>query len=1319
MSAAHQSMSEVPVRKPTLLATSRAVIIKNNGDKHVVRILIDQGSELSFIAEDVVLRLQVERKAASVPLLGIGGTFSGRTKGVVTIQLQSIYDQSSMCTITAFILPRLTAKLPPFDAHSSWPHITGLQLADPDFSRSGYIQLIIGADNYGSVIMKGLIKGKDLNSPLAQQTIFGWVISGPISTDDVLIKAYGYHCAVDDDLQRILTKFWTQEELPLSTPATLNPDEMECEQHFLTTHTRDDSGRYIVRLPMKSTPTDLGDSRSIALRCLNRLVKRLSTDALYNQRYVDFIEEYKELGHMVRVQSTEEAISPIYYLPHHGVLREHSITTKLRVVFNGSSRSSNGVSLNDILHAGAKLQVDIFDVLLWTRMYRFTFSTDITKMFRQIAIHPDDWNLQRIIWQEDNNRLVDYHLTTVTYGLTCAPFLALRTLQQLITDEGQRYPKAVAPLTKGRYVDDIFGGADTIAEAQEIIRQLYQLCMAGGFPLQKWKSNCVEILTDVQLSSEEAAATVEIEPTFQKILGLIWQPVSDTFHFTVQPPIDTQITKRIILSEIARLYDPLGLISPVLIRAKIILQELWLHKISWDESLSPELHHRWELFRQQLAELNKLTIPRWIGTIRSNITVEIHGFSDASHLAMAAAVYVRVHCRKDEISVHLVCSKTRVAPLKRLTIPRLELAAALLLARLVAHCLQALELSHVPVHLWTDSSVALTWITAHPSRWKDFVRNRVSAIQEALPSGSWRFVPGKENPADCASRGMRPDQLQHHELWWKGPRWLAGPQSSWPLTFTKPAPEAELEERPGHAMVAVSQPPSYWNILDKYSSLTKLLRITAICRRFYGCLRHVPQSSLINPLIPMELEQSLMFWIKIVQQAWFSNDIRSISKGEQLPRSNALVRLTPFIDRDGLLRVGGRLHHANIDPETKHPLILPRNSPLTKLIIANAHEKTLHGGTQVTLGFIRRSHWILGGRAPVRSYILKCVRCARYRGTRAQQLMGQLPASRVTPTRPFYNSGVDYAGPVTLKTWRGRAARSYKGYLAIFVCLATSAIHLELVTDYTTEAFIAAYKRFTGRRGICATLQSDCGTNFVGADSALRQRFESTSTELRELASLLANDGTKWMFNPPSAPHFGGKWEAAVKSTKYHLLRVIGDTILTYEELTTVLTQIEAVLNSRPLCPLSDDANDYTALTPGHFLIGEALTTIPEPNLLSEPISRLSRWQLLRQKVDHFWSRWSTECLQRYQAISKWHHPSTNIKEGSMVLVSDERYPPAKWPLARITQLHPGPDGLTRVVTLRTHNSTFKRPIAKLCVLPIDPHNTNSTTLLSKAGGNV
>ncbi|KMQ89769.1 gag-pol polyprotein precursor [Lasius niger] len=542
----------------------------------------------------------------------------------------------------------------------------------------------------------------------------------------------------------------------------LNEEEEECERHFSSSHSRDVTGRYIVRLPLKSNPTVLGDSRAKALGCLNRLCHQLSTQESLSKLYIDFIQEYKNMGHMIEVKNSTNQSNLVHYLPHHGVLRENSRTTKLRVVFNGSSRTSNGLSLNDILHPGAKLQTDICDILLWTRTHKVLFSTDIVKMFIQITVHSDDWDLQRILWYGKDKQLLDYHLTTVTYGLNCAPFLALRTLQQLVNDEGHRYPKAVIPMTRGRYVDDIFGGADSTSEAEEIIKELIQLCKTGGFPLQKWSSNHPEILPT---PIEDRNMEIIIEPALCKILGLVWRPTTDTLHFVSTISGTIIFTKRAIASDIAKLYDPLGLISPILIRAKIILQELWLIKIGWDESLPVELQNRWSSFRQQLSQLETLSIPRWLGVVHSDTTkIEIHGFSDASQLAMAAAVYIKISKEDNSSTVHLICSKTRVAPLKRLTIPRLELTAALLLARLISKTIKALELTLAPVCCWSDSSVTLTWITAHPSRWKDFVRNRVSAIQEVLPNGTWRYVPGKENPADLASRGLKPDQLIHQNL---------------------------------------------------------------------------------------------------------------------------------------------------------------------------------------------------------------------------------------------------------------------------------------------------------------------------------------------------------------------------------------------------------------------------------------------------------------------------------------------------------------------------------------------------------------------------
>jgi len=1281
-----------------------------------VRALIDPGSELSFIEEGLVKTLNLNRKSASIPLLGIGGTYSGRTKGVTNVQLHSIHDSSVYFQLQAFILARLTFELPSFKlTRNSWSHMDGLQLADPDFDKPGPIGIIIGADSYGQIIKPELIRGDPL-SPIAQSTLFGWTVLGPASAHTTN-EAQIFHCAIDSDLQDLLTRFWQQEEVTASNAKPLKRDE--CEEHFMSTFTRDNNGRYIVKLPLKSSVTTLGDSFSTALRYLEQLKRKFDKNPVYRELYVEFLQEYESLGHMSPVPDSQINVVPVFYLPHHGVMREHSQTTKLRVVFNGSSPSSSGKSLNDILHAGEKLQADIFDVLLWFRLHRYVFSTDVTKMYRQIMINPDDQNLQRILWYDSNGQVRPYKLTTVTYGLNCAPFLALRVLKQLIDDEGYRFPKAIPALTKGRYVDDIFGGAESVEELKETINHLQQLCMAGGFPLQKWNSNNRDLLTQLSLTGDSKASTVELNSSRVRVLGLSWQPDRDVFTFTSLPSQKHTVTKRTVLSEVAQIYDPLGFISPVIIRAKILIQELWLAKIDWDKPLPTELQNRWINFRRELPALDELSIPRWIHTSSKITSLEIHGFSDASQLAMAAVVYVRITTETNNVKTILVCAKTKVAPLKRLTIPRLELNAALLLSRLVANVQRTLNLAEDSIFLWTDSSVALCWISADPARWREYVCNRVTAIQTLIPSATWRFVPGSENPADCASRGLKVRQLKQHQLWWSGPSWLRQSSDSWPTAIISPSIKTDMEEK-SRSIFSLSRHPEIlsWDLLYRYSSLTRLLRITAVCRRVIKRLKGAQSSFSASPLTPSELQQSCQFWVRHIQNIHFHREIEILKKGEQLSKSSSLTKLTPFIDSTGLLRVGGRLQKADLPYDEKHPFILPRMSKFTTLVIAEAHLKTLHGGTQLTLAYTRLQYWIVGGRAPIRSFILRCVRCARHRQNRAKQLMGQLPASRVSPARPFSNNGVDYAGPISIKTWRGRAAKVYKGYLAIFVCFSTSAVHIEVVTDYTSAAFIAAYKRFTARRGICTTLFSDCGTNFVGADKELRQMFSVASKELKKITGSLTNQGTEWRFNPPSAPHFGGKWEAAVKSTKHHLCRVIGETILTYEELSTIMAQIEAVLNSRPLCPMSEDADDYTALTPGHFLIGEAPIAVPEPTLIEVPTNRLSRWQLVQQKVEQFWKRWKAECLQRYQAVSKWHHPSTEVKEGALVLLTDERYPPTKWPLARVVQLHPGTDGLVRVVTLRTQSGTFKRPITKLCVLPVDPESYTFGNSVPEGGRN-
>ena len=426
-----------------------------------------------------------------------------------------------------------------------------------------------------------------------------------------------------------------------------------------------------------------------------------------------------------------------------------------------------------------------------------------------------------------------------------------------------------------------------------------------------------------------------------------------------------------------------------------------------------------------------------------------------------------------------------------------------------------------------------------------------------------------------------------------------------------------------------------------------------------------------------------------------------------MPKGDALRGLAPYLDEEGLLRVGGRLQYSCLTESEKHPLVIPRGSHLASLIIQQAHKVTLHGGPQLMLSHIVRVYWIPHARNKLRSFCRSCVKCLRFSGRTQKQFMAPLPRERIMPSRPFYVTGLDYARPFLMRTSKGRGQRAFKGYVAIFTCFSTRAVHIEIVSDYSTRTFLLAFQRFVARRGLCHTVYSDNGTTFHGADAELRRMFKETSSFSKEVAETISTDGVSWTYIPPRAPHFGGLWEAAVKAFKHHLKRVIGDAKLTFEEFTTLAARIEACLNSRPLSPLSSDAADAVALTPGHFLIGIALTAPPEPFHGPFEVSGVRRWKITTQMFNHFWHRWRKEVLHNLQQRSKWLTKQEGIKPDDLVLLTDDLQPPLKWPLARVKAVHPGPDGLTRVATLRTATTQLQRPLTRLILLPVI--NTAST----------
>ncbi|XP_036142104.1 uncharacterized protein LOC118645339 [Monomorium pharaonis] len=566
-----------------LLATARVRVTDMYGDQHTARALIDPGSELSLISETLSQRLRLPRLPASVSVYGVGGQRTGATRGRVSLEMSSSTSTFTL-RVSALVLPRISAYGTRVAATpDDWPHLRDLSLANPDFRAGDPIDILLGADVYSTIIEDGLRKGGP-RAPIAQRTALGWILSGVVDASALVATVSVHQCHLGDaNLSELVRQFWHQEKLPGGLPL-LTAEEQQCEDFYATSHTRQPDGRYMVRLPVAPGLAPLSGTRRAAERLIRCMEGRFRSDPELRQLYHTFMGEYEQLSHMVACPPLDDASRRLCYLPHHGVLKGIPTARKIRVVFNGSSRLPTGDSLNAYLSVGPNLLPALADVLLRWRQFRFVLAADVEKMYRQILVHPEDRDLQRILWRSGASRDVqEYQLCTVTYGLACAPFLAIRTLRQLATDEETRFPHAAVALRRDTYMDDIMTGADTLAEAQSLRDELVGLCSAGGFPLRKWAANSEKVLLGVPPDHRQIKDLRAWEADADhSALGLLWHPRRDYFSFRVQPLATELVTKRSVLSQTARLFDPMGWLAPVVIAAKIIIQTLWLQHLEWD-----------------------------------------------------------------------------------------------------------------------------------------------------------------------------------------------------------------------------------------------------------------------------------------------------------------------------------------------------------------------------------------------------------------------------------------------------------------------------------------------------------------------------------------------------------------------------------------------------------------------------------------------------------------------------------------------------------------------------------------------------------------
>ncbi|XP_064621743.1 uncharacterized protein LOC135484295 [Lineus longissimus] len=715
---------------------------------------------------------------------------------------------------------------------------------------------------------------------------------------------------------------------------------------------------------------------------------------------------------------------------------------------------------------------------------------------------------------------------------------------------------------------------------------------------------------------------------------------------------------------------------------------------------------KWEEWRHQLPHLAKLKILRTYTSqeLSKAKTVELHNFSDASMLGYGQCSYLRVVSSNDEVETQLVMSKSRVTPAKTVTIPRLELSAAVASVKVGEFLARELKIENLTQFYYSDSNVVLGYISNDSKRFHVFFANRVQQIRDLTSPGQWRHVATDINPADLASRGTTAGELMDSALWWKGPDFLSKlelPSAVETQVELSPSdPEVKRSVTVLQTDVKKAPNPNMIDRFESFSSWMSLKRAIALLKR--RCTGKVDEGHTPNREVKSIQEAEAQI-IRLVQECAFPIELKKLeTEGNQgVGKNSPLAALDPFLDENAILRVGGRLKNSSMSKDEKHPVLLPRHGHVTHLIVGHYHRMNGHPGRGITLNSIRQAgYWIMGARSVVTSYIMKCVSCIKLRGAPLAQRMADLPEDRMESIGPFTYSGVDYFGPFTIREKRS----TLKRWGVLFTCLASRAVHLEIANSLDTDAFLNAYRRFVCRRGSVRKLRCGRGTNFVGGKNelsvALAEMNKAKITEqlLKDNCELV-----EFEMNVPHASHMGGVWERMIRSVRSVLNGLLLKTghQLDDELLHTLMTEVEAIVNSRPLTFIdAEDPNSPQPLCPSQLLTLKAKVVMPPPgHFVREDLYCRRRWRRVQAMANQFWQQWRTDFLPTLQERKKWVNPTRNVMINDIVLVIDEDQARCDWPLGRVIETSPGRDGLVRKVKLRVGKGTFERPIHKLVLL--------------------
>ena len=1295
---------------------------------------MDPGSNASFCTNKLANDLHLPGKNVNILLTTMGEQKAISCQAVTDLEVCSLEGDDVIEIKEVFAqkdIPVSKTNIPTQEDVDRWPHLRGVRIP----SINADIGLLIGTDVAKALEPEEVIRSiKD--GPYAVRTALGWTVNGPLRENIRSRTKNGYPEVLTNRISVArLEELWTQQ-FKYDFPEKDEGEQLEMskeDQLFMERVTQSAKlidGHYSIGLPLKNTNLKMPNNRTVAEQRALNMKKKLQRDPSFKEDYVKFMNDVINKSYAVKVPDKElnRSDGKVWFIPHHGVY--HPKKNKIRVVFDCGA-SFRGTTLNEQLLQGPDMTSSLVGVLTRFRQEQVALMADVESMFHQVKVPPEDADLFRFLWWPESDvskELQEYRMEVHLFGATSSPSCANYALRRCAEDNKHHFDATVVDtVLHNFYVDDCLRSVASVEEAVKLHQDLKAICQTGGFRLTKWMSNNREVLSKIPKEDRATEAKdLDLDQdslAIERALGVQWCIRSDQFKFHVnlqQKPL----TRRGILSMMSSIYDPLGMLSPVILPARNILQELCRRRTGWDDAVPEHLAQEWSKWMEELHQLTDFGVDRCFKSPEFGEAVEsrLHHFSDASETGYGTVSYLVQKNSSNQIHCAFVLGKARVTPLKPTTIPRLELTAATLAVRVDVMLKKELQLALSDSVFWTDSTAVLKYLANENIRFKTFVANRVAAILQASRVEQWDYINTQLNPADFASRGQKVSVFMQNEVWISGPVFLSKPEKEWPdkcdqrEELTAEDPEVKKGVLVNATTVEESTDAMH-ELIEYFSSWIHLKKAVAWLSRVKVTLKNLSKKRKeMNGLFKDEqrvnkemlsykrglektyltvddLRQAELDIISHCQQRKFQEEISALKRNELIKKSSRIFRLSPQL-QGGVIRVGGRLSRSAMPTEAKHPMILPKDHRISDLILQDAHERLGHSGRNHILSHVRQRYWIISAPTSIRKMLSRCTTCRRQHGAPAIQMMADLPRNRVVPDEPpFTRTGVDLFGPFDIK--RGRS--TVKRYGVIFTCLASRAAHIEMATSLETDSFIHALRRFIARRGQVKEMRSDNGTNFVGADRELKKAMKEWNTAQIE-NSLLQHD-IKWMFNPPSGSHHGGVWERIIRSIRKIMGATLREQSLDEESLQTFFCECEAILNSRPITSPSNDVNDLEALTPQHLLLLKTQPNLPPGVFQREDTYSRRRWRQVQYMSDLFWKRWTKEYLPQLQQRQKWINPSRNFITGDVVLIVDDSAPRGSWLMGRIIKTVEDEHGLVRKVRVKTKTNELERPITKLCLL--------------------